>query len=49
MEDVVYSAHCALETGAIADVANVELDLACYVRVFGLVLVPHIVLLFLIA
>ena len=49
VEDVVYSAHCALEAGPVADIANVELDLVCHVRVFGLVLVAHIVLLFLIA
>ena len=45
MEDVVHSAHRALERGLVADVTDVELNLPCDIRILRLVLVAHVVLL----
>ena len=49
MEDVVHAAHRALERGPVAHVADVEFDLAHDLRIIGLVLMPHVVLLLLVA
>ena len=49
MEDVVHAAHRALERGPVAHVADVEFDLARDLRIIGLVLMPHVVLLLLVA
>ena len=49
MKDVVGSWHSGAATLEAADIADVEFDLVGYFRVFGLILVAHIVLLFLVA
>ena len=49
VEDVVHAAHGTLERGLVAHVAYVELDLAGCIRIIGLVLMPHVVLLLLVA
>ena len=49
MEYVVHAAHRALERGPVAHVADVEFDLARDLRIIGLVLMPHVVLLLLVA
>ena len=49
VEDVVHAAHRALERGLVAHVADIELDLAGCLRIIGLVLMPHVVLLLLVA
>lgn len=49
MEDVVDAGHGVLARLEVADVADEELDFACIVRVFCLILVAHIVLLLLVA
>ena len=48
VEDVVHAAHRALERGPVAHVADVEFDLARDLRIIGLVLMPHVVLLLLV-
>lgn len=48
VEDVVHAAHRALERGPVAHVAYVEFDLARDLRIIGLVLMPHVVLLLLV-
>ena len=49
VEYVVHAAHRALERGPVAHVADVEFDLARDLRIIGLVLMPHVVLLLLVA
>ena len=49
VEDVVHAAHGALERGLVAHVADVEFDLAGCLRIIGLVLMAHVVLLLLVA
>ena len=49
VEDVVHAAHSALERGLVAHVADVELDLVRDLRIIGLVLMAHVVLLLLVA
>lgn len=48
VEDVVHAAHRALERGPVAHVADVEFNLARDLRIIGLVLMPHVVLLLLV-
>ena len=48
MEDVVNTGHCVTDGLRVADIADVELHLLCGVRVLGLKLMTHIVLLLLV-
>lgn len=45
MEDVVNTGHCVTDGLGVADITDVELDLLSSVRVLGLKLMTHIVLL----
>ena len=49
MEDVIHARHGIAARLQVAYVSDKKLDLVCHVRVFHLVFVAHIVLLFLIA
>ena len=49
MEDVVNTWHCVLARLKIANVTNKELNLACVLRAFCLILMTHIILLLFIA
>ena len=48
VEDVVNTGHCVTDGLRVADIADVELHLLCSVRVLGLKLMTHIVLLLLV-
>ena len=49
MEDIVHAAHHAAQAVRIAHVADIKFDLAAQLRIFELVIVAHIVLLFFVA
>ena len=49
MEDIVHAAHHAAQAVRIAYVADIKFDLAAQLRIFELVIVAHIVLLFFVA
>ena len=45
MENVVNAGHCVTDGLGVADITDVELHLLCSVRVLGLKLMAHIILL----
>lgn len=48
MEYIICSGHCGTATLKATDIAYVKLYLVGHVRIFGLILMPHIILLLLI-